>query len=111
MARADLFRHLLLGAFLHGVHAIPLKRGAGDVAAFRAAWAVQPRATRTTSGRGWRSMRVTADLLEESVAREGWIIACGEGALQLIQVQLEGKKAMSAQDCLRGIHQSVSMVG
>ncbi|MBI2104835.1 MAG: 1-acyl-sn-glycerol-3-phosphate acyltransferase, partial [Candidatus Omnitrophica bacterium] len=39
MARADLFRHLLLGAFLRGVHAIPLKREAGDIAAFRAALA------------------------------------------------------------------------
>jgi len=37
MARADLYDHGLLGAFLRGVRVIPLKRGAGDVAAVRAA--------------------------------------------------------------------------
>ena len=39
MAQADLFRHPLLGAFLRGVHAISLKREAGDLAALRAALA------------------------------------------------------------------------
>jgi methionyl-tRNA formyltransferase len=41
--------------------------------------------------------------------KEGWVIACGKGALRLIQVQLEGKKAMSAEECIRGIHHSVSV--
>jgi methionyl-tRNA formyltransferase len=44
-----------------------------------------------------------------SFGKEGWIIACGQGALRLIEVQLEGKKAMSAEECLRGIHLPVSM--
>lgn len=39
--------------------------------------------------------------------KEGWVVACGTGALQLIEVQLEGKKAMSAEDCIRGIHHPV----
>ena len=37
MARADLFRHPLLGAFMRGVHVIPLRRGEGDLEAIRAA--------------------------------------------------------------------------
>jgi methionyl-tRNA formyltransferase len=32
-----------------------------------------------------------------------WIIAAGEEAISLDQVQLEGKKAMSAGELLRGI--------
>ncbi len=39
----------------------------------------------------------------------GWIIACGQGALRLIEVQLEGKKTMSAEECIRGIHLPVSV--
>jgi len=39
LARADLFDHPLLGAFLRGVHVIPLTRGAGDVTAMRTALA------------------------------------------------------------------------
>lgn len=41
--------------------------------------------------------------------KEGFVIACGEGALRLIEVQLEGKKAMIAGDFIRGIHSSVSI--
>jgi methionyl-tRNA formyltransferase len=44
-----------------------------------------------------------------NVGKEGWIIACGQGALRLIDVQLEGKKAMPAEECIRGIHLPVSM--
>jgi methionyl-tRNA formyltransferase len=44
-----------------------------------------------------------------SFGKEGWTIACGQGALRLIEVQLEGKKAMSAEECIRGIHLPVSM--
>jgi 1-acyl-sn-glycerol-3-phosphate acyltransferase len=39
MARADLFRHAGLGAYLRAVRVIPLKRGETDMAAFRAALA------------------------------------------------------------------------
>ena len=35
MARADLFRHPILGAFLRGVHVIPIVRGESDVSAIR----------------------------------------------------------------------------
>ncbi len=34
---------------------------------------------------------------------EGFIIACGQGALRLLEVQLEGKKAMPFADLIRGI--------
>ena len=37
MAQAKLFDHALLGAFMRGVHVIPLQRGEGDVAAVREA--------------------------------------------------------------------------
>jgi len=41
--------------------------------------------------------------------KEGWVIGCGKGALRLIEVQLEGKKAMSAEECIRGIHHPISI--
>ena len=44
-----------------------------------------------------------------SFGKEGWVISCGKDALRLIEVQLEGKKTMSATDCLRGIHLPVEM--
>ena len=37
MAQTKLFDHALLGAFMRGVHVIPLQRGEGDVAAVREA--------------------------------------------------------------------------
>ncbi|HKY52904.1 MAG TPA: hypothetical protein VJM08_01310, partial [Anaerolineales bacterium] len=45
-----------------------------------------------------------------SFGKEGWIVACGKDALRLIEVQLEGKKAMPAEECIRGIHHPVSML-
>ncbi len=50
---------------------------------------------------------VPGDIL--SFGKGGWVIACGQDALRLIEVQLEGKKAMSAEECIRGIHQPVSI--
>jgi methionyl-tRNA formyltransferase len=44
-----------------------------------------------------------------SFGEEGWVVACGEDALRLIEVQMEGKKTMSAQECARGIPLLVSM--
>ena len=44
-----------------------------------------------------------------SLGKDGWIISCGKDALRLLEVQLEGKKAMSAEECIRGIQQSVSV--
>lgn len=37
---------------------------------------------------------------------EGFVIGCGHGALKLLEVQLEGKKAMPAEDLMRGILKS-----
>ncbi|MBS0603755.1 MAG: methionyl-tRNA formyltransferase [Verrucomicrobia bacterium] len=45
-----------------------------------------------------------------SFGKEGWTVACGEGALRLLEVQMEGKKAMSAEECIRGIHHPVAMI-
>jgi len=36
--------------------------------------------------------------------KEGWIVACNLGALRLLEVQLEGKKALSAEEFIRGQH-------
>lgn len=35
--------------------------------------------------------------------KEACIVACGEGALQLLEVQLEGKKALPIEDFIRGL--------
>ena len=59
MARTTLFSHLFLGAFLRGVHAIPLRRGEADLGAIREAIvrlrrgegvAIFPEGTRQLSG-------------------------------------------------------------
>jgi len=42
--------------------------------------------------------------------KEGWVVGCGSHALRLIEVQLEGKKAMTAEECMRGIHHPVTML-
>ncbi len=43
-------------------------------------------------------------------SKEGWVVGCGKDALRLLEVQLEGKKPMLAEDCIRGIHQNVQIV-
>lgn len=43
-----------------------------------------------------------------SFGKDGWIVACGNDSLRLIEVQLEGKKTMSAGECIRGIHHPIS---
>ena len=45
-----------------------------------------------------------------SFGKEGWVVGCGQDALRLIEVQLEGKKPMTAEDCIRGIHHPVSIL-
>ncbi len=40
-------------------------------------------------------------------SREGCIVASGSGALRLLEVQLEGKKAMSIENFIKGVHQSL----
>jgi methionyl-tRNA formyltransferase len=39
--------------------------------------------------------------------RKSWVVACGEGALELVEVQLEGKKRMSASEFLRGVEEEI----
>lgn len=41
-------------------------------------------------------------------AKQGLQIACGKGALALLEVQLEGKKTMKIEDFIKGIHTSIS---
>ena len=36
------------------------------------------------------------------------VIGCSDGALSLVDVQLEGKKLMTSCDFLKGIHQKIS---
>lgn len=36
------------------------------------------------------------------IGKEGFTVACGEGAIEVLEVQLEGKKRMSAGDFLKG---------
>ena len=38
-----------------------------------------------------------------SYGKEGLVVACGEGALEILDLQLEGKRAMPAQELMRGI--------
>lgn len=40
-------------------------------------------------------------------SKEGCVVATGSGALRLLEVQLEGKKAMSIEDFVKGVHQSL----
>jgi methionyl-tRNA formyltransferase len=38
--------------------------------------------------------------------KEELIVACGEGAIQILELQLEGKKAMTAEELMRGLPKS-----
>lgn len=38
-----------------------------------------------------------------SYTKEGWIISCGKGSLQLLEVQLEGKNPLFIDDFIRGV--------
>lgn len=39
--------------------------------------------------------------------KDGWVIACGNNALRLFHVQLEGKKSMTAKAFVCGVHQNI----
>lgn len=39
-----------------------------------------------------------------SVGKDSFVVCCGENALEILEVQLEGKKRMSAGDFLKGTH-------
>ncbi|MES2121823.1 MAG: methionyl-tRNA formyltransferase [Chlamydiota bacterium] len=42
------------------------------------------------------------------MGKGGWIVACGSGFLRLIEVQLEGKKTLPADDFIKGVRQPIS---
>lgn len=42
--------------------------------------------------------------------KRGPVIACGHDSLRLLQVQLEGKKAMSGEELFRGIHSDLAIL-
>jgi methionyl-tRNA formyltransferase len=44
-----------------------------------------------------------------SYQKNEWIIACGTGAISLLEVQLEGKKSMSIEDFTRGNPQPLKL--
>ena len=55
----------------------------------------------------WRAKPVAEDGKAGNVLRIGkdsFVIGCGENALEIFEVQLEGKKRMSAGDFLKGTH-------
>lgn len=45
-------------------------------------------------------------LAAETISANEWVVACGEQALRIKQVQLEGKKASSTEEFLRGLRSS-----
>ena len=50
-----------------------------------------------------KRLKIYETRVVETEADQDYIISCGEGNLELITVQLEGKKAMNARDLFRGI--------
>lgn len=42
-----------------------------------------------------------------SLSKQDLILACGQGSLQLLQVQLEGKKMMPVREFLQGLHHPI----
>ncbi|MEN9344334.1 MAG: methionyl-tRNA formyltransferase [Chlamydiota bacterium] len=42
-------------------------------------------------------------------SKSEWLVTCGQDALQLLEVQLEGKKSMPASDCFRGLPSEVKI--
>jgi methionyl-tRNA formyltransferase len=41
--------------------------------------------------------------------KEGWVVSCGQGALRLLEVQLEGKKSMTTEDFIKGVRPEISI--
>ncbi len=41
--------------------------------------------------------------------KEGWVVACGQGALRLLEVQLEGKRVMSTEEFIKGVKNSSAL--
>lgn len=88
--------------------AIDWARSAAELERFARAMNPWPAArTRLPDGRGLSVLRAR---LDESSGAPGEVleagasfrVACGEGALELIEVQVEGKRALPAADFLRG---------
>ena len=45
-----------------------------------------------------------------SVSREGFTVACGQGALQILSLQLEGKKRVLTREFLLGYQVEPGMI-
>jgi len=54
--------------------------------------------------------RLTAGSGAPGEVLSGLIIACGSGALEVLQAQRQGKRAMSAQEFLRGVQMPDKLV-
>lgn len=62
--------------------------------------AVRPAGAESPGGDAPRSADMPGQVMQS--AARGWVVACGDGALELVQVQPEGKRPMTAADFLRG---------
>jgi methionyl-tRNA formyltransferase len=62
-----------------------------------------------TLGEDLKRLKIKKAKVVSEKSQEGWVVPCGQGALELQEVQLEGKKAMSAQDFLRGLHTPIKI--
>ncbi len=64
-------------------------------------WCAHPEAVAQTDS----NSVVPGQVLE--VGKDSFVVACGEGALRVLELQLEGKKRMSCKDFLLGVKVSV----
>lgn len=50
-----------------------------------------------------KRLKIFKTRIVSPLQREGWVISCQDGAIELLEVQLEGKKRMMAVDLMRGL--------
>ena len=89
---------------------IDFSRAAAELDCFVRGMNPWPSAYTTLGGKTlkiWRAKPVAENGKVGSVLRVGkdsFVVGCGENALEIFEVQLEGKKRMSARDFLKGTH-------
>ena len=89
---------------------IDFSRAAAELDCFVRGMNPWPSAYTTLDGKTlkiWRAKPVAEKGKAGSVLRVGkgsFVVGCGENALEIFEVQLEGKKRMSAGDFLKGTH-------